>query len=244
MKKAVIFFLALSAAGSIYAQKNFEGTWQGTLNAGISLRIVFHITSHENVYSSTMDSPDQSVSGIACDSTTADDADIRIVLSKAGVVYTGSISGKEKIKGTFFQRGMSFSLELKKLGTDSVQPLNRPQTPKGPFPYKSMDVEYDNADRSLHYGATITIPEGSGPHPAILLITGSGAQDRDETILGHKSFAVIADHLTRKGYIVMRVDDRGIGKSTGVFSKSTSEDFAKDVNTSIDYLKTVILPVG
>jgi pimeloyl-ACP methyl ester carboxylesterase len=89
---------------------------------------------------------------------------------------------------------------------------------------------------SLHYGATITIPEGTGPFPAAIMITGSGAQNRDEEIMGHKSFAVIADHLTRKGFIILRVDDRGVGKSTGKFSEATSLDFAGDVNVGLNYL--------
>ncbi|MEP6713643.1 MAG: alpha/beta fold hydrolase, partial [Ferruginibacter sp.] len=123
----------------------------------------------------------------------------------------------------------------------------RPQTPKPPYPYHSEDVEYTNADKSITYGATVTYPETvadpririKAPHyPAIILITGSGPQDRDETIFGHKSFAVIADYLTKKGFLVLRVDDRGIGKTTGNFATSTTADFAKDVEAGIDYLKT------
>ncbi|HRF17315.1 MAG TPA: hypothetical protein PK977_04075, partial [Chitinophagaceae bacterium] len=121
---------------------------------------------------------------------------------------------------------------------EQVSERKRPQTPQPPFPYRSEDVVYNNSDNSLRYGATITIPEGKGPFPAAVLITGSGAQDRDETLFGHKPFAVIADHLTKNWYIVLRVDDRGTGKSTGDFSQSTTEDFAKDVSNSVDYLLT------
>ena len=97
------------------------------------------------------------------------------------------------------------------------------------------DVEYGRAPNGPLL-MDVSVPEGKGPFPAALLITGSGAQDRDETIMSHRLFAVIADDLTRKGYIVLRVDDRGVGKSTGNFANSTSEDFAKDVNNSINYL--------
>jgi uncharacterized protein len=117
------------------------------------------------------------------------------------------------------------------------KPDSRPQTPLPPFPYTADSLVYAAPADSLIYGVTLTIPSGKGPFPAVLLITGSGQQDRDETILGHKSFAVIADYLTRKGYLVMRVDDRGTGLSTGNFKLSTSYDFAKDVNNHIDFLK-------
>lgn len=112
-----------------------------------------------------------------------------------------------------------------------------PQTPKPPYPYHSDSVEYDNAGKTVHLGATLTYPEKGGPFAAAILITGSGTQDRDETILGHHSFAVIADYLTKKGYAVLRVDDRGAGLSTGDTKKPTSADFAGDVETSFNWLK-------
>ena len=243
MKKFLILFNALSIgilfSSPAFSQKKFEGNWQGKLNVGVELRIVFHVKANaDGSFSSTMDSPDQSAFGIACDSTQVTDNKIRMVLTKANIIYTGKLSGKENIKGTFTQGGKILPLDLKKTDKDEVEKYIRPQTPVPPFPYRSMDVEYDNTDKTLHFGATITIPQGKGPFPAIVMITGSGKQDRDESLFEHKPFAVIADRLTRSGYIVMRVDDRGAGKSTGDFANSTSEDFAKDVNTSIDYLKT------
>jgi pimeloyl-ACP methyl ester carboxylesterase len=128
----------------------------------------------------------------------------------------------------------------------TTKEIKRPQTPKPPFPYKSEDVEYDNADRSIHFGATFTVPLPdpnvnyfrAPVYPTVLLITGSGKQDRDETIFDHKSFAVIADYLTRQGIAVLRVDDRDIGKTTGNFNTATSADFAKDVEAGLNYLKT------
>ncbi|MBZ5857480.1 alpha/beta hydrolase family protein [Flavihumibacter profundi] len=119
------------------------------------------------------------------------------------------------------------------------QPANsiKPQTPQPPFPYIVDTLVYQQGPDSLRYGVTLTIPNGAGPFPAIILITGSGAQDRDETIFNHKPFAVLADFLTRQGYLVMRVDDRGIGRSSGNFSQSTTYDFAQDVNNHIEFLK-------
>jgi pimeloyl-ACP methyl ester carboxylesterase len=114
----------------------------------------------------------------------------------------------------------------------------RPQTPKPPFPYATKEVLYPNAAGSIEIGGTLTIPEGAGPHPVVLLITGSGSQDRDETLFGHKPFAVVADHLTRKGIAVLRVDDRGVGKTTGDPTTATVEDHVTDVEAGVAFLKT------
>ncbi len=114
---------------------------------------------------------------------------------------------------------------------------SRPQTPVPPFPYKTDSLVYRSLADSLVYGVTLTIPDGKGPFPAIILITGSGAQDRNEAILRHQPFAVIADYLTRQGYLVMRVDDRGIGLSNGNFAAATTYDFASDVEQHIAFLQ-------
>jgi pimeloyl-ACP methyl ester carboxylesterase len=112
----------------------------------------------------------------------------------------------------------------------------RPQTPKPPFPYTEEEVRYPNSVGGIEIGGTLTLPPGEGPHPAVLLITGSGPQDRDETLFGHKPFAVIADRLTREGIAVLRVDDRGVGKTSGDPAKSTVEDHATDVEAGLAFL--------
>lgn len=114
----------------------------------------------------------------------------------------------------------------------------RPQTPKPPFPYAATEVLYPNTVGGIEIGGTLTLPEGPGPHPAVLLITGSGSQDRDETLFGHKSFFVIADHLTRSGIAVLRVDDRGVGKTSGDPASATVEDHVTDVEAGVAFLKT------
>jgi pimeloyl-ACP methyl ester carboxylesterase len=238
MRKYLLTILTLFFLTSIsFAQsKPIIGTWQGTLDVGVSLRLVFHIEeTPDHLLKTTADSPDQSVVGIKCDTTIMNGDSIRIEMHGANAFFTGKLISESIIDGNFTQLGRTVVLVLKK-GEPTPAVTKRPQTPVPPFPYKSENVEYDNADKSLHYGATITIPEGKGPFPAALLITGSGPQDRDETIFAHKPFAVIADALTRSGYIVLRVDDRGFGKSTGNFSESTTADFAEDANTSFDYL--------
>ncbi|RYY71012.1 MAG: alpha/beta hydrolase [Chitinophagaceae bacterium] len=142
------------------------------------------------------------------------------------------------LTGQFFQ-GRAFDLLLKKVKTATVlSKPKRPQTPKPPFSYKSIDLSFENKDRSIKYGGTLTLPDTSGikKYPAVILISGSGPQDRDETIFGHKPFAIIADELSKKGFAVLRLDDRGTGKTTGNHAIANSADFANDTEAALDYL--------
>jgi len=129
-----------------------------------------------------------------------------------------------------------FSISLLIAQNNSGAIVNHPQTPISPFTYNTDSVEYDNADKTVHLGATLSYPKGNGPFITAVLITGSGLQDRDENLFGHKPFAVIADYLTKKGFAILRVDDRTKGKSKGDLKNATSADFADDVLTSINYL--------
>lgn len=239
MKRVFLSFLVLLifAGFPAYAQSmaKYAGNWEGTLDVGvIQLRIIFHIKEDgKGGLVTTADSPDQSAYGLKCDSTFVQENGLTIRMTNLNASFSGKLINDSTIDGTFVQQA-DIPLLLKK--TEQVKEIKRPQTPMAPFPYKIEEVEYSNADQSLRYGATITIPEGNSVFPAIVLITGSGAQDRDETIMGHKLFAVIADHLSRKGFIVLRVDDRGVGKSSGIFNNATSEDFSKDVSSHVDYL--------
>lgn len=231
------FFLVfiLASFSSLHAQTTrFEGTWHGIISVGVELRIVFHVvTDPKGGLTSTADSPDQSAFGLKCDTTIVKGDEILIEMRQMQASYVGKLINDTTIQGSFKQQ-MTIPLNLKKGGV--IAKRNRPQTPVPPFPYKSEDIIYSNKDSSLQYGATITFPTAPGTYPAILLITGSGSQNRDEEIMGHKSFAVIADHLTRLGYIILRVDDRGVGQSTTSGEDATSEDFADDVSAGIDYL--------
>jgi len=226
--------LVISQAAFSQPVSPFASIWEGKLNVGVELRIVFHISEvKKGVYTSTADSPDQSAFGLKCDTTKINGNAIIIEMTELQASFNGELVNDSTIDGVFTQ-GMEFPLVLRK--TDKPGERKRPQTPQPPFPYRSEDVIYHNRDKTLQYGATITIPEGKGVFPAAVLITGSGPQDRDETLMGHKLFTVLADHLTRNGFIVLRVDDRGVGKSTGAFTEATTADFANDVKTSLDYL--------
>ncbi len=115
----------------------------------------------------------------------------------------------------------------------------RPQTPVKPYPYAEIEASYDNPARpGVHLAGTLTVPKGKGPFPAVVLITGSGKQDRDESFAGHKPFLVLADYLTRRGIAVLRVDDRGVGGSTGERPDDTMHDYATDVSAGVEWLKT------
>ena len=129
------------------------------------------------------------------------------------------------------------SLPLTLTKTDKIAESARPQMPKPPYPYRAEDVTYENKAGGVKLAGTLTVPSGPGPFPAVILITGSGAQDRDESLLGHKPFLVLADYLSRRGIAVLRVDDRGVGGSTGHTKSSTSDDFAGDVLAGVDFLK-------
>jgi alpha/beta superfamily hydrolase len=231
-----VFFL-----GDLKAQDDLSGAWNGTLNVAGQLRLVLHVTqSPDGTYSGKLDSPDQNVSGILCDTVMVkpdtSGSVLTFTINKLKVSYTGKLVDDSTFSGTFTQ-GAKLPLDFHRTGAPfTARKINRPQTPKPPFPYQSQEVVYNG--NGLQYGGTITIPPGNGPFPALVLITGSGQQDRDETIFNHKPFAVLADALTRDGFVVLRVDDRGIGNSTGNFATSTTADFATDVNVSVEYLKS------
>ncbi len=216
-----------------------EQIWEGKLNIapGIGLRLVVHIfTGKDGALTATFESPDQGAQALKIDIVTLDKTSLKFSMKSIKGEFSGKLNddGDEAV-GTWTQNARPFPLTLKK--TNRVVELRRPQTPKPPFPYKTEDVNYANKAGGVTLAGTLTLPAGKGPFPAALLISGSGAQDRDETIFAHKPFAVLADTLSRRGIAVLRVDDRGVGGSTGSTSKSTSEDFAGDVLAGVEFLK-------
>lgn len=245
--KKIFLLLYIYFTGFILQAQNITGTWEGSLSVqGNEIPIVFHISKDSTKkLIASFDSPSQHAFGLACNDVIVKDDSVILMMDILKGKYTGLLSAdKKQMNGTWFQGGGALPLNVNKTSeTAVVKELKRPQTPKPPYAYISEDVEYYNADKSLKYGATITYPKADAnanpaTYPSVILITGSGQQDRDENIFGHKSFAVIADYLTKKGFLVLRVDDRGIGKSTGIFSAATTADFAKDVEASLDFLET------
>ena len=242
MKIFISALLLIFAFGNNRAQDVFIGTWSGKLNVGPGLRLVIHVKKNANgILQATMDSPDQKVMDIPFTMVRTNGDSLITFMDKIQGGYSGKITDANFISGVWTQGGKRMELNLMHGETENVNlaPKPKPQTPQPPFAYKSIDTVYYNKDKSQQFGATLTMPNGAGPFPAILLITGSGLQNRDEEIMGHKPFAVLADFLTKNGYAVLRVDDRSIGKSTGDVINATSADFADDANCSIDFLLTI-----
>lgn len=222
---------------SAHAQE-ITGTWSGILNVQNiqKLTLVFHIKDSAGTFMATMDSPDQHVSGIPVSSLTFENAELHLEVGNGTIVYNGVLN-KDSIKGTFQQSGLSLPLVLHK-GTVHKKALIRPQRPEPPFPYKSKTVSFVNEKAKIKLAGTLTLPEKGSLFPAVILIWGSGPNDRDETIMGHKPFLVIADYLTRRGMAVLRFDKRGVGKSGGDYKTATTADFASDVEAAVHYLET------
>ncbi len=237
MRTTLLFLLSSVYLLSMQAQ-DISGSWYGMLNVqGIQLRLVFNIEQVDDGFRATMDSPDQGARDIPVTSVSFESPVLRLEVVPAGIVYQGELSEGNIISGTFKQAGLSLPLDLSREFPEKA-PLERPQEPKEPFPYTAEEVTFTNPAAGVTLSGTLTHPKGPGPHPAVILISGSGPQDRNEEVFGHKPFLVIADHLTRKGFAVLRYDDRGTAKSTGDFKSATSEDFASDVRSALDFLKT------
>ncbi|MHA3789868.1 alpha/beta hydrolase family protein [Flavobacterium hauense] len=235
MKKIFVFALLLLTA-SIFAQ-DISGKWQGNLVVpGGKLKLVLNITPGVGGYTATMDSPDQGAKDMPVDKIAFTDNTLTFSIAAAGISYKGTLD-KEIIKGTFNQGSYALELNLSK-GEIVETKAKRPQTPKAPFPYYTEDVTFKNEKAGITLGGTLTLPKKEGNYPVVILISGSGAQNRDEEILEHKPFLVIADHLTRNGIGVLRYDDRGVGASGGNPVNNTSADFATDTQAALDYLKT------
>lgn len=236
--KSIALFFVISLCSNYLHSQEISGQWNGLLSIqGQSLRLVFHISQTSDGYASTMDSPDQGASGISVASTTFDGVQLEIKMPNMGLLYQGEFK-TDSIVGTFTQGALSLPMMLKR-ATEPITPILRPQEPKPPFPYRSEDVFFENkCAKEVTLAGTLTLPATGSNFTAVVLITGSGAQNRDEEIMGHKPFLVIADFLTRNGIAVLRFDDRGFGQSTGNFATATTADFATDVQSAIDYLKS------
>ena len=219
---------------NLFAQ-NITGTWSGKLKLpNGALTIVFHIDSTGQEYKTTLDSPDQGATGIATGSTAFQDSTLTIDIPLIHASYKGTLKTDGKFYGTFMQ-GLPFPLELSK---GEVAKPKRPQEPQPPYSYRTEDVKFRNEKAGITLAGTLTIPQEGNKFPAVILLTGSGAQNRDEELMGHKPFLVIADYLTRNGIAVLRFDDRGTARSEGDFQNSTGFDFAADAEAALKYLRT------
>ncbi len=224
--------LVVSVAGA--QSPDLQGHWEGEISApGTPLQVMVDLTRDGDTWTGTIDIPMQGAKGLPLDAIEIgpDTATFRISGVPGEPTFEGKLEDGE-LRGNFKQGPATLPFRL---GRDAVERPKRPQEPALPLPYEVSEHTYTNGDVTL--AGTLTKPEGDGPFPAAVLITGSGAQDRDESLVGHKPFLVLADHLTRNGIAVLRVDDRGVGGSTGDPATATSEDYATDVLASVRYLR-------
>lgn len=237
MKRNLFISLLLTISAFGFSQE-ITGDWNGALKVGgMQLRLVFHITKTDAGYSATMDSPDQGAKGIPMSKVTYENQILSVEMAAANINYNGTFDNKETVTGTFNQGGQSFPLVLTRKAIEKVE-AKRPQNPVKPYPYYSEEVTFMNTKDSIKLAGTLTLPKKESKFPVVVMITGSGPQNRDEELMGHKPFLVIADYLTRQGIGVLRFDDRGCYESKGNFSKATTNDFATDVDAAVSYLKT------
>jgi len=237
--KTILTFLlaicSLYAFGQI-AKDQISGSWQGVLNTGNGeLKLVFNINLLEDdSFTATLDSPDQGTMDIPLGEVSVTGDSIRIEAPIVNGIYLGKLRSESTITGGWHQSGRSLKLDLEKKEKAIV--LNRPQEPQPPYPYNEEEVSFNNVEQDFSLGGTLTLPRGEGPFPAAILVSGSGSQNRDEEIFGHRPFKLIADHMTRKGIAVLRYDDRGVASSGGSLAEVTTRDFAGDTRSAIDYL--------
>jgi len=216
--------------------------WKGVCaTPGMPLEfVVVFRAGDDGTLRATIDIPAQGAKALPLSAVELSATRIRFSLAGAGAEFELTrADGAEQAQGELRQRGATIPVRMERTteeGSTAVGPA-RPQMPKPPFPYTQREVTYENTEDHVKLAGTLTIPPGPGPHPAVVLITGSGAQDRDETIFGHKPFLVWADHLSRHGIAVLRSDDRGVGGSTGDVADATSEAFARDALAAVALLK-------
>lgn len=234
MKITFFTLIIVTLAGISYGQE-ITGTWYGKLSIpGNELRLVFHIEKTDTGLKATMDSPDQNARGIPVSSVSFENMELILGMPALMAEYKGKMKDNA-IDGTFSQAGMSFVVRLTREMPERLVQI-RPQEPAGALPYRSEDIVFFNSADQLNLAGTITIPAGQGPFPALVLISGSGPQNRNSEVFGHKPFLVLSDYLTRNGIAVLRFDDRGTGGSGGDFSSATSVEFSRDALSAVNYL--------
>lgn len=222
--------------------QGLDGLWRGTLHRnGVDLRLALRIETGTNGTIARLDSPDMGALDLPVAGLERTGQDIRFEVPAASVLYRARLDDADKhLRGSWQRVGQpDVEVAFTRVDDDIARTIpERPQTPSAPFPYTATEVRYDNPDaEGVNLAGTLIVPEGEGPFPAVVLISGSGPQDRNETVFGHQPFAVLADHLGRHGIAVLRHDDRGVAGSTGDHGAATSADFATDTIASVRYLR-------
>ncbi len=239
LKRSLLVALCLCLLPALVSQTPaapINGDWAGALSINTAkVRIVIKLETTADGLSASLQSPDQGPQWVKAASATLKGGELSLGFPEMHATYLAELSADgTKFEGTFTQGGMPLPLALARVTNATQLERKRPQMPVGPFPYTSENLNYGSGENVL--AATLTLPKGKGPFPAVILICGSGPHDRDETLMGHKPFLVLADALTRRGIAVLRADKRGVGKSTGNYATATSADFANDAEAGLNYL--------
>lgn len=235
--KIILLCVFFNPNSPIKAQ-DIAGSWEGKLEVmGQSLPLLFHLQKNGEDWKGTMDSPKQGASDIPLSKVLFDGMLVNLEMAAGGIAFEGMFLN-DRIQGTFKQGGMSLPLDLVRAGESVEEPKVhlRPQEPKPPFAYEIDEMAFQNKIENIQFKGTLTKPKGEGPFPAIILVSGSGPQNRDSELMGHKPFWVIADYLSTRGVVVLRYDERGVGESEGDFAIATSEDFKSDAGYAIQAL--------
>jgi pimeloyl-ACP methyl ester carboxylesterase len=237
-KILIIFLFFVHQSNAQESSNNLIGNWSGKIELPMmKLEIIFKISMDENGKpKATFDVPVQGAKNLPVGEVLATADSLILNVPVISGTYNGEIVSNDSIAGKWFQSGRTMPLNLKKI--EIITELNRPQTPEEPFPYSIEELEYTNPKSGFKLAGTLTLPKNANNCPAVVLISGSGAQDRDESIFEHKPFWVIADYFARNGIAVLRVDDRGVGGSEGNIREATSKDFAVDVSAGVNILKS------
>jgi uncharacterized protein len=219
--------------------EGLDGAWQGTLatGAGVRLRLAMRIETGAYGTTGRLDSLDQVTYGIPLADIARQGAQVSFAVPSVGGAFEGALGADGSLTGTWTQGGAGLPLTFSRRPAGAPEArVGRPQTPRPPYPYQALEVAFDDVAGHARLAGTLTLPPGKGPFPAVVLIAGSGAHDRDETLFGHKPFLVLADHLTRRGVAVLRYDKRGVAASTGDYAGATSADFANDADAAVQLL--------
>ena len=244
LRTATACLLASAAAAQAPAPSpTATGLWQGSLQPepGTALKLFFDLKGPSPAPGNTLSVPQQTDKLLPLSSVVLRADSLLLGADLLHARFAGKFSADgQQVAGTWFQSGAQLPLTLRR-GTaqdKAAATPRRPQVPAGPFPYRSQNLAFANKPAGFDLAGTLTLPAGQGPFPAVVLVSGSGPQDRNETLLGHQPFLVLADYLTRRGFAVLRYDDRGVGQSQGTFKDATTTDFATDALAALAYLRT------
>ena len=232
----LVFTLIPVSPGFSQKPDDVKGNWLAILEFhGMKMRLVLKVSKTADTFIAKFDSLDQGATDLEIDTIIQQERSVRFEAKKYFISYEGALNEKgDEISGTFKQGSASSPLIFKRIG--EIPKISRLQDPQKPYPYDEEEVSYKNLKDNVKLAGTLTLPRTGRPHPAVILISGSGAQDRNETVAGHRPFLVLADYLTRKGIAVLRVDDRGVGGTDSGSPTATSENYASDVLAGVHYL--------